>query len=97
MTTATQVIARGTFGGQKAAAVWRADMGFKPTGIKALDIAIMRTAAAGVAVGGTFYPEENTAQWAVAVLCKAFGNAPEITANGEIPPLPYEAGEDAIY
>lgn len=97
MTTATIIKAEGTFKGQKAAAEWHADSGFQPTGNPAFDFALFTTAVSGVSIGGTYFPKQGAPDWAAAVFSETFDGAPEITANGEIPPLPYEAGEDAIY
>lgn len=97
MSTATKIVASGIFEGQTSKVEWTADFGFKPTGNEALDRAVYLASMDSVSIGGTFYPDRDTPVWAMAVLCGVFDDAPEISANGDIPQIPYEAGEDAIY
>lgn len=88
----TKVNADGVFQGAKLAAEWNSEFGFVPSGNDAFDLAVLEKSVRGVSVGGTYYPERHTAEWAVAVFCEVFDEAPEIKSNVEIEEVPYEDG-----
>lgn len=92
-----KVNAYGMFRGKKLSAEWNAEFGFVPTGNNDFDLKVIRLSLEGVAVGGTYFPERDTAAMAVAVFCEAFDDAPRIESNVPIDEIPYEAGEDAVY
>jgi hypothetical protein len=93
----TKVNAYGVSSGKEISAEWNSDFGFVPTGEKTFDLMVLQKSLEGVAVGGTYYPERDTAEMAVAVFCEVFDTAPRIEANVPIKEIPYEAGEDAVY
>lgn len=97
MTIASKIRATGLFRGERLTASWEAELGFIPTGNLELDKELMRKDIEGVAVGGTYYPKFGTPERAVAVFCEVFEEPPTFQMNGEIPQMPYENGEDAIY